>query len=618
MNERLEPVEITPEEPESAPGSDASAVVGRVARLRTALGRQGLEGFLVPRADEHQGEYVPPSAERLAWISGFTGSAGIAVILAGEAALFVDGRYTIQGRAEAPAPLYAIVALAEQTVGEWLADRAGEAARIGYDPHLHTPDFIARTAAVLARRNIQLVPVDANPLDGIWTDRPPPPAAPIVPHPLAFAGEESRLKRERVAAEMRKQGLAAAVLSAPDSIAWLLNVRGADVPHTPLPLSFAVIDETGRVDWFVNPQKLDARTREFLDQDVHTYAPDAFAARLQALGRAGQPVRIDSATGSAWIAQTIQSAGGRVDSGADPCTLPKAIKNPVEIDGMKAAHRRDGLALVRFLHWFSSEIERRSVTEIEAAERLEAFRAEGEHFRDLSFPTIAGAGPNGAIVHYRATPRTDRAIDRDSFFLLDSGAQYLDGTTDVTRTLAIGTPSDEMKRTYTLVLKGHIAIATATFPVGTTGGQLDTLARLPLWQAGLDYDHGTGHGVGAYLSVHEGPQGISKRPGQVALKPNMIVSNEPGYYKAGRYGIRIENLVRVIDVPAPEGAERALLGFESLTLVPIDRRPIEVARLTAAEIAWLDRYHALVRETHAPHLTGGARAWLEQATAPLA
>jgi Xaa-Pro aminopeptidase len=617
MNDRADPAALTPEEPDLAPSSSAASVEARVAALRAEMKRRGLDGFLVPRADEHQGEYVPPSAERLAWISGFTGSAGLAAILADQAALFVDGRYTIQGRAEAPEPLYEIASLSDQPVGEWLAERAPEGARIGYDPKLHTPDFVAKTSALLARRAIALVPEEANPLDAVWTDRPPPPLSPVVPQPLEFAGETSAAKRERIAADLRRQGLAAAVLSAPDSIAWLLNVRGSDVPHTPLPLSFAVLHETGAVDWYVDPRKVPARTREWVDADVRPYAPEDFGEGLRALGTVPRPIRVDSATGSAWISQTLQAAGAKVDVGADPCTLPKAVKNAVEMEGIKAAHRRDGLALSRFLHWLSTILARRDVTEIEAADRLEAFRAEGEHFRGLSFPTIAGAGPNGAIVHYRASERTNRPIDRDCLFLLDSGAQYVDGTTDVTRTLAVGTPSDEMKRTYTLVLKGHIAVATARFPVGTSGAQLDTLARFPLWQAGLDYDHGTGHGVGAYLSVHEGPQGISKRPGAVALKPNMVISNEPGYYKAGAYGIRIENLVRVVEVPAPEGAERSLLGFESLTLAPIDTAPILPALLTHAEIAWLDAYHASVRATHAPFLEGEARAWLEAATAPL-
>jgi Xaa-Pro aminopeptidase len=617
MNERADPAEFSPEEPDLAPSSSAAAVEARVGRLRAELKRRGLDGFLVPRADEHQGEYVPPSAERLAWISGFTGSAGLAVILANEAALFVDGRYTIQGRAEAPEPLYAIASLTDQPVGEWLADRAGEGARVAYDPKLHTPDFVTRTSALLARRNIQLTAEATNPLDAVWVDRPPPPLSPIVPHPQEFAGEASLAKRERIAADLRKQGLAAAILSAPDSIAWLLNVRGNDVPHTPLPLSFAILHETGAVDWFVDAQKLNGRTRSVLDAGVHTYAPESFAQKLQTLGQSGRLVRVDSISGSAWIVQTLQNAGGRVETGVDPCTLPKAVKNAAEMAGIQAAHRRDGLAVTRFLHWLSRSLAEKDVTEIEAADRLEAFRAEGEHFRGLSFPTIAGAGPNGAIVHYRATARTNRSIDRDCLFLLDSGAQYLDGTTDVTRTIAVGTPSAEMKRTYTLVLKGHIAIATARFPVGTTGAQLDTLARFALWQAGLDYDHGTGHGVGAYLSVHEGLQGISNRPGGVALKPNMIVSNEPGYYKTGGYGIRIENLVRVVEVPAPEGAERALLGFESLTLAPIDKIPIDPALLTPAEIAWLDAYHAEVRAAHAPSLTGDGLAWLDQATAPL-
>jgi len=588
----------------------------RLAALRAELARRGLTGFVVPRADEHQGEYVPPRAERLAWLTGFDGSAGMAVVLADEAALFVDGRYTLQAGEQVDAEAFTVIHQAEISATDWIADHLPAGGRLGYDPWLHTLDGIARMAAAVERAGAALEACESNPLDAVWPDQPGPPLAPVVPHPLEFAGRSSADKRAEIGAALRKERHDAAVLTLPESIAWLLNVRGGDVPRTPLPLSFAIVHADGAVDWFVDPRKAEGLDNH-MDTEVRRHAPEDLGPMLDALGKRGAKVRVDPATAAAWVAQRLDGAGGTVARASDPCLLPKACKNQVELEGMRTAHRRDGVALTRFLAWLSRETPKGGLTELAAAARLEAFRREGEHYRDLSFDTISGAGPDGAIVHYRVTEASDRALEQGTLYLVDSGGQYLDGTTDVTRTVAIGEPTAEMRERFTRVLKGHIALATAVFPEGTSGSQLDALARAPLWQAGLDYDHGTGHGVGSYLSVHEGPQRISKLPNSVALRPGMVVSNEPGYYKAGAYGIRIENLITVVPVERPAGAERDLLGFETLTLAPIDLALVEPAMLTAAESAWLDRYHRRVRETVGPRLGDADRAWLDDATRAL-
>jgi Xaa-Pro aminopeptidase len=476
-----------------------------------------------------------------------------------------------------------------------------------------------------------LVAVDDNPLDAVWTGRPPPPRAPILPHPLAFAGRASADKRAELAGDLAAKELAAAVLTLPDSIAWLLNLRGGDVPCTPLPLSFAILRADATVDWFVAPEKLGSELKAHLGNGVGLYEPGALGPALDALGAAGAKVLADPDSAAAWVFARLRAAGAEVVAGADPCQLPKARKNAVELDGARAAHRRDGLALTRFLAWLAREAPARApgeeLGEVEVAEHLRALRAEDSLFRDLSFDTIAGAGANGAIVHYRAEAASQGRLRPGELFLLDSGAQYPDGTTDVTRTLAIGEPSAEMRDRFTRVLKGHIALATARFPRGTSGSQLDVLARQHLWQAGLDYDHGTGHGVGSYLNVHEGPQRISKVPNRVALEPGMIVSNEPGYYKTGAYGIRIENLVAVVESEVMEagrdggseadGEGRAMLAFETLTLAPIDRNLIAPELLSPEETAWLDAYHARVRGAHRDQLDSETAAWLDAATKPL-
>jgi len=595
---------------------DAAVQAERIGALRAELKARGLHGFLVPRADAHQGEYVPPHAERLAWLTGFTGSAGLAVVLRDRAALFVDGRYTLQAETETGSAHYELRHLIETPPQDWLAEAVEPGARIGFDPWLHTPDGIARLRRAVERAGATLEPAEGSPLDAVWTDQPAPPLAPVVAHPVPYAGETSADKRARIAAGLKAEGLDAAVLSAPESLAWLLNVRGGDVPFTPLPLGFAILHADATVDLYMAPEKLDAAVRAHLGEAVRVAPPDAFGPALDAL--AGKRVRLDRATCAVWIAKRLGAAGATADVGDDPCATPRACKNATELAGTRAAHLRDGVALTSFLHWLAEEAPKGGLTELAASDRLDSFRREGDLFRGLSFPTISGAGEHGAVVHYRVTPDSDRPLNTGELYLVDSGAQYLDGTTDVTRTVAIGTPTGEMRRRYTQVLKGHIALATVVFPEGTTGSQLDALARQFLWADGVDYDHGTGHGVGSYLSVHEGPQRVSKSASSVPLAPGMILSNEPGYYKAGAFGIRIENLQVVrVQEPQPDGAERRVLGFETLTLAPLDRRLIAADLLSAPERAWVDAYHARVREALTPHLDAAAAAWLTAETAPL-
>jgi Xaa-Pro aminopeptidase len=586
----------------------------RLTALRAELLRRGLAGFICPRSDEHQGEYVAPHAERLSWLTGFSGSAGLAIVLADRAAIFVDGRYTIQVRAQVDCSLFEPMHVTEAPPSAWLAARAPRGGRIGFDPRLHTPEGLARLRDGAARAGAELVALEDDPLDAIWVRRPPAPISPVVPHPERFAGRGSAAKRTEVAERIARDGHAAAVVSDPASIAWLLNVRGADVPHTPLPLSFAVLHADGGVDWFVERLKLDREVAPLLGNQVRIEPPSAFGDALAALGARRARVLVDSATASEWIQARL--AGAEVVRGQDPCALPKARKNEAELAGARAAHLRDGAALARFFAWLAAEAPGGGVDELEATAQLLGQRRRGEHFRDTSFDTISGAGPNGAIVHYRSTPATNRRLAPGELYLVDSGAQYLDGTTDVTRTVAIGTPSAEHRDRFTRVLRGHIAIATARFPRGTSGSQLDAFARRPLWEAGLDFDHGTGHGVGSYLSVHEGPHRISKMPNVVALEPGMIVSNEPGYYRTGAYGIRIENLVAVRELDL-QGAERPMLGFETLTLCPIDLSLVDATAMEAAEVAWLDAYHARVARALAPLLDASTSRWLAEATRPI-
>ena len=586
----------------------------RVARLREVMATRRLDGFIVPRADEYQGEYVPPAGQRLAWLSGFTGSAGLAIVLHDRAALFVDGRYTLQAAAQVDTALFEIHHLVDEPAWRWLSGVAPKGRVIGYDPWLHTPQEVERFRAGAERAAAKLQPV-ANPVDEAWAGRPPAPLAPVVPHPDRYAGESAEAKRTRLGRGLAEEGAAAAVLTMPESIAWLLNIRGGDVPHTPLPLSFAILRRDGNVTLFIDRRKLAPGLDRHLGNAVTIEPPHRLGPALDELAKSGERVQVDPGTAASWIFDRLEHAGGRIHRAADPCLLPKACKNPVELDGTRAAHRRDGAAVTRFLSWLEREAPKGELAEIAASDRLEEFRRAGDHFRDLSFPTISGAGPNGAIVHYRAMPETERRLEPGNLYLLDSGAQYLDGTTDITRTIAIGQPSDEMRDHFTRVLRGHIALALARFPKGTTGSQLDAFARRALWEKGLDYDHGTGHGVGSYLSVHEGPQRISKAANTQPLLPGMIVSNEPGYYKTGAYGIRIENLVVV--QPWNGAAERDMLCFETLTLAPIDRSLVARELLDEEEIAWLDAYHARVRETLTPLVDRDTVRWLATATQPI-
>jgi len=591
-------------------------IAARVAALRAELSRRGLDGFVVPRADRQQDEYLPPSEERLKWLTGFSGSAGVAVVLTERAALFVDGRYTLQARDQVDTALFSIEHLMDSPPHVWLEGNLKPGAKLGYDPWLHTVGSAEKLAKACAAAGAELEPAEPNPIDAIWPDRPLPPLGPVVPHDLRFAGESAASKLARVQAEIAKAKTDALVVSDAQAVAWAFNIRGADVAHTPLPLAFAIVPREGRPSLYVDGRKLGNAVRHALQEYLDVREEAALAEDLAALGAAGLKASLDDSTAADALAKIVTESGGKILRGADPIALMKAVKNAVEIDGARAAHRRDGAAMAKFLAWFDREAPSGKLTEIDAVAALETFRRETGALKDVSFPTIAGAGPNGAIVHYRVARASNRRIAPGELFLVDSGAQYEDGTTDITRTIAVGTPSEEMREHFTRVLKGHIALARALFPDGTTGAQLDSFARQYLWAAGLDFDHGTGHGVGSYLSVHESPARISKL-GTIALKRGMILSNEPGYYKTGAYGIRVENLVLVVEARAPVGAEKPLNAFETLTLAPIDVRLIEPRLLTGDELAWLDAYHTRVRDTLAPLVDADTGNWLGRATRPL-
>jgi Xaa-Pro aminopeptidase len=592
---------------------ERAAAPARIAALRAELKRRGLDGFVVPRADRQQNEYLPASEERLAWLTGFTGSAGAAAVLAECAALFVDGRYTVQAAAQIDGKLFAIEHLVDNPPEQWLEQNLKSGAKLGYDPWLHTTENVEKLTKACAAAGAELVAVDINPIDALWTDRPAPPAGPVTLRDLKLAGESAADKFKRIQAELKKLRADVLVVSDPQNVAWAFNIRGSDVAHTPLALAFALVPREGRPTLYVEAAKLDSKTRPALEEFAAVRAPDDLAHDLAQLK--GKTVRLDQASAADALTRQVAGSGGKPVRGADPIALMKAVKNHAEIAGSRAAHTRDGVAMARFLAWLEREAPAGKVTEIDAVEALESFRRESGLLKDISFPTIAGSGPNGAIVHYRVTRASNRTLGKNELFLVDSGAQYEDGTIDITRTVALGTPAEEMRDRFTRVLKGHIAIASAVFPENTSGAQLDPLARTALWQAGLDFDHGTGHGVGSYLSVHEGPARISKL-GTVALKRGMILSNEPGYYKTGAYGIRIENLVLVTEAPAPAGAEKPLNAFETLTLAPIDRRLIDSRLLTAKERNWIDGYHAHVQEVLSPLLDAATRAWLDAATRP--
>jgi Xaa-Pro aminopeptidase len=592
------------------------ALTARLAAFRAELARRKLTGFVIPRADQQQNEYVAPSEERLAWLTGFTGSAGMAAVLAKAAAVFVDGRYTLQAAKQVDGRAWSVQPLVDPPPETWLEQHLAAGDRLGFDPWLHTSAAAERLAAACARAGAELVAVDSNPLDAVWTERPAPPLGPVAVHGAQFSGELEAEKLERIRGEIARLGADALVLSDSHAVAWTFNIRGADVSHTPLPLSYALVPKDGRPTVFIDHRKLSNSARDHLEQNADVREPDALTPQLTELAQRGASIALDSATAADALSRLIAGAGGKVLRGNDPVALLKAVKNATEIEGTRAAHRRDAVALARFLAWVDRESPTGALTEIDAVEALETFRRETGALKDVSFPTIAGTGPNGAIVHYRVTRKTNRRIVPGDLLLIDSGAQYEDGTTDVTRTIAIGLPTDEMRDRFTRVLRGHIAIARARFPDGTTGAQLDTLARQFLWQVGIDFEHGTGHGVGSYLSVHEGPARISKL-GTTPLKRGMILSNEPGYYKTDAFGIRIENLelVTAADIP---GAEKPMNGFETLTLAPIDRRLIDLGQLSRSELDWLNDYHARVRREVRPHVDEATKLWLDAATEPMA
>ncbi|WP_442679647.1 aminopeptidase P family protein [Sphingomonas sp. ASY06-1R] len=596
-----------------------STYADRLQALREELARRRLDGFVVPLTDEHMSEYVGAYAQRLAWLTGFQGSAGAAAVLPAEAAIFTDGRYTLQVREQVSGDQWSYQSVPETSVAEWLGRHAREGGRIGYDPWLHTKSWVEQATRALQEKGAELVAVDTNPIDSVWPDRPLPSTARLVVQPDALAGRSSADKRQEIADWLGTRKADAAVLSALDSIAWTFNVRGADVDHTPVALAYALVNADGTADLFVAPEKIGEDVAQHLGNAVRLHPRDAFASHLATLR--GKKVVADPERAVSAIFATLNAAGATVVELRDPAVLPKAIKNAAEIAGQDAAQARDGAAVSRFLHWLSVEGPKGGVDELSAQAKLREYREATGALKDLSFDTISGAGPNGAIVHYRVSEETNRPLELNSIYLVDSGGQYQDGTTDITRTVVIGEPTDEMRTRFTLVLKGHIALARAVFPQGTRGSQLDTLARQYLWAAGLDYAHGTGHGVGAFLAVHEGPQRIAPggsgfAGGDEPLRAGMILSNEPGYYKTGAYGIRIENLV-LVEPRAVPGAEKALLGFRTLTFVPLDRRLIDLDLLTAEERGWIDDYHARVAAIVGPQLDGAAAEWLSSQTAPL-
>ncbi len=615
LAEQLQALKGTLEE-KTRYGLEVPAPAWRLKALRDELKRLGLDGFIVPHADEHQGEMLPVRSERLAWLTGFSGSAGVAVILNDKAAIFVDGRYTLQVGMQVNGAEFEFLHLMNEPPRDWIADHL-ESGKLGFDPWLHgkVEVEILRKAAESAGGS--LVPCDSNPVDQIWFNQPPPPLSPVRPHALEFAGETASSKIARIAASLAEKSRDGAVVSDPTSIAWLLNIRGGDLPGTPVCLGFAIISREGSITLFADQRKFTPEALSWLPDNVSVRPQDELTAGLAHLASDGATIVVDRQSGAAWLQERIEAAGGAALVEQDPCALPRAIKNAAEVTGMTNCHVRDGAALATFLCWLDQSTRPGSnvtVDEMTAERMLEQCRRRVDGYRGYSFDTISGFGPNGAIVHYRSSDATNRAFEPGSLYLVDSGGQYPDGTTDVTRTIAIGEPHEEHKRHFTAVLKGHIAIATARFPKGTNGAAIDTLARLPLWKLGADYDHGTGHGVGSHLGVHEGPQNISKR-GHTALEPGMIVSNEPGYYRAGAWGIRIENLVVVEEDGQP--GERPMLRFSTLTRAPIDRRLVNAGDLSDEEADWLDAYHAEVRESLRPLVDAETAAWLDDVTRPI-
>lgn len=594
--------------------TDGPAPGDRIEAVRDKMREQGLDAFIVPRSDEFLGEYVPAKGERLYWLTGFAGSAGTAIVCLEQASIFVDGRYTVQVTEQVDPDVFEICPIAEISPADWLQKTARAGWKIGVDPWVLPKQSVERLRLSAKKAGATVVSVSVNPVDAVWKDQPPAPLGPVDCHPLEFAGVASSEKRTIVADAMKGKNADAAVITATDSIAWLLNVRGSDVPRCPLPLSFAIVHSNETVDWYVDERKLLPSVRHNLDNAVAIQPFTEFKDGLAAFD--GKTVLVDPSGSPAGVLETLKQSGASVVEADDPCLLPKAIKNAVELDGTRSAHIRDGAAVSRFLAWLPSA-SKTGLTELQAADKLRSFRFSDEKIRDLSFDTISASGPNGALPHYRVTDKSDRKMQEGELYLVDSGGQYLDGTTDITRTVSIGTPSEEMRDRFTRVLKGHIAVATVRFPDGVTGTQIDTLARQPLWSAGLDFDHGTGHGVGSFLNVHEGPQRISKGVPSAVLKPGMILSNEPGFYKVGHYGIRIENLVIVVDLGEAVDGNRPLYGFETITFAPIDTSLINVSMLTEPEISWFNSYHAQVLEKIGPLLDGDDLEHLKTATAPI-
>ncbi|TPM06883.1 MULTISPECIES: aminopeptidase P family protein [unclassified Mesorhizobium] len=592
----------------------------RVALLRQWLAENGLDGFVVPRADEHQGEYVADRSARLKWLTGFSGSAGVAIILRDRAFIFVDGRYTLQVRGEVDLGIFSIESLVDNPPANWLKDNLGKGARLGFDPWLHTIGEVKALRASAEKTGAVLVPLEANPIDIIWKDQPDAPVAPVELHPIGFAGELAKDKLARLAAAIGQEGATHAVLTDPSSIAWAFNIRGGDVPHTPLALGFAVLAADGRHRLFMDSRKFSRQVAAYLTQLAEPHEPGEFEAAVVALAKSGAKIALDPVLAADRLRMLVEDNGGEVIAAPDPARIPRATKNQAEINGSRAAHRRDGAAVAKLLCWLDRQ-KPGSLDEIAVVTRLEETRRQtGEEtqmpLRDVSFDTISGAGPNGAIMHYRVSRATSRKLQAGELFLLDSGAQYQDGTTDITRTVPIGQPTEEMRERFTLVLKGMIGISTLRFPAGTRGSEIDAVARMALWKHGCDFAHGTGHGVGSYLAVHEGPQRIA-RTGTEKLLEGMMLSNEPGYYKEGSYGIRIENLILVTPAEQIDGGDIAMHGFETLTLAPIDVRLVLSDLLTRDELHWLDTYHARVLAEIGPMLDGETLAWLEKATAPL-
>ncbi len=596
--------------------SQKSRSAERLKMLRAELAHRSLDGLLVPRSDEYQGEYVAPYAERLSWLTGFSGSAGLAIVLKDRAAIFVDGRYTVQVREQVDTRLIEPHDVIAEPPADWLAGvlKAGE--RVGFDPWLVTATEAEKFRKACTKAGASFVGVEGNPIDTIWADQPGRPAAAVVAHPQQFAGRSATDKLDQIAASIDKKGANAVCLTMPDSIAWLFNIRGADIVHVPVALAYAIVRADRTASLFIDAGRFDEDALAGLPEGVSLASPADFSPTLTDLAGSGASILIDPASAPEAVRATILAAGGKVITGPDPCLLPKATKNASELEGARAAHRRDGVAMTRFLAWLAREAPGGGLDEIAVAKRLEAFRSESAELRDISFDTISATGPHAAIPHYRVTTASNLKVETNAILLVDSGAQYADGTTDITRTIIAGTPAGEMKDRFTRVLKGMIAISRLRFPKGTTGGHIDALARQSLWAGGFDFDHGTGHGVGSFLSVHEGPARISKAD-RTPLEPGMILSNEPGYYKTGHYGIRIENLLAVMPASPVEGGERDMLGFETLTLAPIDRHLIDTELLGADDAAWLDAYHARVRRELQPFLDGADLDWLNAATAPL-